>query len=39
HIVYKVMRGLFRITHANLLRMNQEKDQLSNYISKSGGRY
>ncbi len=38
-IVYKVMRGLFRITHSNLLRMNQEKEQLSNYISKSGGRY
>lgn len=38
-IVYKVMRGLFRITHSNLLRMNQEKEQLSNYINKSGGRY
>lgn len=38
-IVYKVMRGLFRITHANLLRMNQETAQLSNYINKSGGRY
>ncbi len=39
HIVYKVMRGLFRITHSNLLRMNSEKEQLTNYISKSGGRY
>ncbi len=38
-IVYKVMRALFRITHTNLLRMNQEIDQLSNYISKSKGRY
>ncbi len=38
-IVYKVMRSIFRITHSNLLRMNQEKDQLSNYINKTGGRY
>jgi CRP-like cAMP-binding protein len=38
-ILYKVMRSLFRITHTNLLRMNLEKDQLANYISKSGGRY
>jgi len=38
-IVYKVMRGLFRITHSNLLRMNKETEQLANYISKSGGRY
>lgn len=38
-IVYKVMRGLFRITHRNLMRMNVETRQLSNYISKTGGRY
>ena len=38
-IVYKVMRALFRITHSNLMRMNQETQQLSNYISKSHGRY
>ncbi len=38
-IVYNVMRALFRITHANLMRMNQESRQLANYISKSGGRY
>lgn len=38
-IVYKVMRALFRITHSNLMRMNQESQQLSNYISKSHGRY
>ena len=38
-IVYKVMRGLFRITHANLMRMNVETQQLSNYINKTGGRY
>lgn len=38
-IVYKVMRALFRITHANLMRMNQETQQLSNYINKTHGRY
>lgn len=38
-IVYKVMRGLFRITHQNLMRMNVETQQLSNYINKTGGRY
>ena len=36
---YKVMRALFRNTHTNLMRMNQESQQLANYISKSGGRY
>lgn len=38
-IVYKVMRALFRITHSNLMRMNLESQQLTNYISKSHGRY
>jgi len=38
-IVYKVMRGLFRLTHINLMRMNVETQELSNYIHKSGGRY
>ncbi|MDT8384855.1 MAG: cyclic nucleotide-binding domain-containing protein [Gammaproteobacteria bacterium] len=38
-IVYKVMRGLFRLTHTNLMRMNVETQELSNYIHKSGGRY
>jgi len=38
-IVYKVMRALFRITHSNLLRMNRESELLSNYISKSQGRF
>ncbi len=38
-IVYKVMRALFRITHTNLMRMNQESQQLSNYINKTHGRY
>ncbi|MEZ5541786.1 MAG: cyclic nucleotide-binding domain-containing protein [Pseudomonadota bacterium] len=38
-IVYKFMRGLFRQTHANLMRMDAESQQLSNYITKTGGRY
>lgn len=38
-VVYKVMRGLFRLTHINLMRMNVETQELSNYIHKSGGRY
>ena len=38
-IGYKVMRGLFRLTHMNLMRMNVETQELSNYIHKSGGRY
>ncbi len=38
-IIYKVMRALFRNTHTNLIRMNQEARQLSNYINKTQGRY
>jgi len=38
-VVYKVMRGLFRLTHKNLMRMNTETQELSNYINKTGGRY
>jgi CRP-like cAMP-binding protein len=38
-VVYKFMRGLFRMTHINLMRMNAETQQLSNYIHKTGGRY
>jgi len=38
-LAFKVMRALFRVTHANLSRMNQETQQLSNYISKTQGRY
>lgn len=38
-VVYKVMRGLFRLTHMNLMRMNSETEQLSRYINKTGGRY
>jgi len=38
-LVYKVMRALFRITHANLMRMNMERRELTNYITRSRGRY
>lgn len=38
-VVYKVMRGLFRLTHMNLMRMNSETQMLSNYINKTGGRF
>lgn len=38
-VVYKFMRGLFRLTHQNLTRMNEVSQQLSNYITKTGGRY
>lgn len=38
-LAYKVMRALFRITHTNLMRMNQESQEMANYIQKSQGRY
>ncbi len=38
-IVHKVMCALYRITHSNLMQKNQESQQLSNYISKTNGRY
>lgn len=38
-LAFKVMRALFRVTHANLSRMNQESRELSNYINKTQGRY
>lgn len=38
-VAFKVMRALFRVTHANLSRMNQESEQLANYITKTHGRY
>ncbi len=39
HLAYLVMRALFRVTHANLARMNQETQELTNYITKTQGRY
>lgn len=38
-VAYQVMRALFRVTHANLSRMNQESKELANYINKTQGRY
>ena len=38
-IIYKVMSALFRNTHVNLIRMNKEAEQLSNYIHKTQGKY
>jgi CRP-like cAMP-binding protein len=38
-IAFRVMRALFRITHANLSRMNLESKELANYINKTQGRY
>lgn len=38
-LAYMVMRALFRITHANLARVNQESQELTNYITKTHGRY
>lgn len=38
-LIYKVMRALFRVTHANLMRMNLESAELRNYMMKTGGRY
>ena len=38
-LAFMVMRALFRITHANLSRMNRESKELANYITKSQGRY
>lgn len=38
-VAFKVMRSLFRVTHANLSRMNQETKELANYINKTNGRY
>lgn len=36
---YKVMRGLFKATHSNLIRVREERQQLTNYITQTGGRY
>ncbi len=38
-LVLKVMRALFRITHSNLMRANEESDALRNYVTRSHGRY
>ena len=39
HLVYKVMRAIFRITHGNLMRVNLESAEMRNYMLGTGGRY
>jgi len=39
HLVHKVMRAIFRITHTNLMRVNLESAEMRNYVTRTGGRY
>lgn len=39
HLVYKVMRAVFRMTYINLMRVDEESEQLKNYVFKAHGRY
>ncbi len=38
-VAFRVMQALFRVTHANLSRVNRVSEELSNYINKTKGRY
>lgn len=38
-LIYRVMRAIIRAVHSNLLRMNQQFVEMSNYITKEHGRY
>lgn len=38
-IGYRVMKAMFRITHSNLMRANLESEELSHYVTRTGGRY
>jgi len=38
-LVYKVMRGIFRVTHHNLMRKNYESGQVEEYFLRTGGRH
>lgn len=38
-MVYKVMRAMLKITHANLMRMNRESEALSRYVNRQGAMY
>jgi hypothetical protein len=38
-LVYKVMRAVFRMTYINLMRIDDESEQLKNYVFKAHGRY
>lgn len=39
HLVYKVMRSIFRVVHGILHRMGAEQKELTNYITKQHGKY
>ncbi|NJK89435.1 MAG: TonB-dependent receptor, partial [Myxococcales bacterium] len=38
-VVYRVMRAIFRITHANLMRMNNESALMQDYFLRTGNRH
>lgn len=38
-LVYQVMRAIVRSLHSSMLRMNMEYVEMSNYITKTHGRY
>ena len=39
HLVFSVMRAIFRTVHNTLMRIDMENVQLLNYINKQHGRY
>ena len=39
HLVFSVMRAIFRTVHNTLMRMDMENVQLLNYINRQHGRY
>lgn len=39
HLVFSVMRAIFRTVHNTLMRMDMENVQLMNYINRQHGRY
>jgi CRP-like cAMP-binding protein len=39
HIVYAVMRAIFRTVHSTLMRIDMENEELKNYIYRTHGRY
>jgi len=39
HLVYKVMRAIFRVVHGILHRLGVEQKELTNYIVKQHGKY
>lgn len=39
HLVYAVMRAVFRTVHSTLMRIDMENEELKNYIYRAHGRY